>query len=197
LAAEPLDMVETRASIDQITLRQKGIAGSAVIGGKTTLILDLFELAEGRVPEAAALGPAMAVADSAGRQTTVLVAEDSDFFRGQIQRLVEAVGYRVLAAEDGEAAWELLGQHAGEVDAVATDIEMPRLDGLGLTRRIRTDSRFAGLPVIALSSLAGEEEVARGLAAGVNEYLIKLNQDDLVTCLQRMLRDRSGVGEAR
>ena len=98
---------------------------------------------------------------------TVLVADDSDFFRGQMQRLVEAVGCRVLAAEDGQAAWELLDQHAGEVDLVATDVEMPRLDGLALTRQIRADGRFAGLPVIALSSLAGEEEIARGMAAGV------------------------------
>jgi two-component system, chemotaxis family, sensor kinase CheA len=97
----------------------------------------------------------------------VLVADDSEFFRGQIQRLVEAVGCRVLAAEDGQAAWEILDHHAGEVDLVATDIEMPRLDGLALPRQIRADRRFAGLPVIALSSLAGEEEIARGMAAGV------------------------------
>ena len=59
---------------------------------------------------------------------------------------------------------------------MATDVEMPRLDGLALTRRIRADGRFAGLPIIALSSLAGEEEIARGMAAGVSEYQVKLEQ---------------------
>ena len=63
---------------------------------------------------------------------------------------------------------------------MATDVEMPRLDGLALTRQIRADERFAGLPVIALSSLAGEEEIARGMAAGVNEYQVKFDKDQLL-----------------
>jgi two-component system chemotaxis sensor kinase CheA len=114
------------------------------------------------------------------------VAEDSDFFRGQIRRLIEGVGYQVLAASDGQQAWELLQQHP-EVQAVATDLEMPRLDGLGLTRLIRADGRFDRLPVIALSSLAGEEEIARALAEGVTEYQVKLDQDDFLASIERAL----------
>jgi two-component system chemotaxis sensor kinase CheA len=113
------------------------------------------------------------------------VADDSDFFRGQIQRLIEGEGCLVLAAEDGQAAWEMLERHAGQVDLLATDVEMPRLDGLGLTRRIRADARFAGLQIIALSSLAGEEEIARGLAAGVDEYQIKLDKDRLSDSIRK------------
>ena len=126
---------------------------------------------------------------------TVLVAEDSDFFRGQLQRLIEAVGCRVLAAEDGQAAWELLDRHAGEVALVATDIEMPRMDGLALTRQIRADARFEGLPIIALTSLAGEEDIAHGLAAGVTEYQVKLNHDELLESIRKALR-RNGKGPA-
>jgi two-component system chemotaxis sensor kinase CheA len=118
----------------------------------------------------------------------VLLAEDSEFFRGQIRRLMEAVGCRVLAAEDGQAAWELLDRHAAEIDLVTTDIEMPRMDGLALTRHIRADHRFAGLPVIALSSLAGEEEIARGMAAGVSEYQIKLNKDELLESIRKAVQ---------
>ena len=99
------------------------------------------------------------------------------------------MGCRVLAAEDGQAAWELLDQHAGEVCLVATDVEMPRLDGLALTRQIRADQRFAGLPVIALSSLAGEEEIARGMAAGVDEYQVKLNKDELTESIRKAVRE--------
>jgi two-component system chemotaxis sensor kinase CheA len=93
-----------------------------------------------------------------------------------------------LAAEDGQAAWEILDQHAGDVCAVATDVEMPRLDGLSLTRQIRADGRFTGLPIIAISSLAGEEEIARGLDAGVTEYQVKLNKDQLQESIRRLLR---------
>ena len=124
----------------------------------------------------------------------MLLVEDSEFFRGQIRRLMEAVGCRVLAAEDGQAGWDLLERHAAEVDVVTTDIEMPRMDGLALTRQIRADRRFARLPVIALSSLAGEEEIARGLAAGVDEYQVKLNQDELLDSIRRAIARRKNEG---
>jgi two-component system chemotaxis sensor kinase CheA len=186
LAARPMDMVEARLDIDTVTLRQRGIAGSTVLQGRTTLLLDIFELAGAARPECAQPeAPLLAGRDEPGKAPTVLVADDSDFFRGQIQRLVEGVGCRVLAAADGQAAWDLLDQHAGEIALVATDVEMPRLDGLALTRQIRADQRFAGLPIIALSSLAGEEEIARGMAAGVDEYQIKLNKDELLASIRK------------
>ena len=185
LAAEPLDMVEATLKVDTVTLRQRGVAGSAVLKDRTILVLDIFELADALRPERGQSAAEVSFRDEPHNVPTVLIAEDSEFFRGQIQRLVEAVGCRVLAAEDGQAAWEILDHHAGEVDLVATDIEMPRLDGLALTRQIRADARFAGLPVIALSSLAGEEEIARGMAAGVDEYQVKLNKDELMESIRR------------
>jgi two-component system chemotaxis sensor kinase CheA len=195
LAAEPLDMIESHVALDPVTLRQPGVAGSAIFDTRTTLMLDIFELAALARPDAtetrasaASVPPVDATAMDAPPATaaTVLVAEDSDFFRGQIRRLIEGVGYQVLAASDGQQAWELLQQHP-EVQAVATDLEMPRLDGLGLTRLIRADGRFDRLPVIALSSLAGEEEIARALAEGVTEYQVKLDQDDFLASIERAL----------
>ncbi len=194
LAAEPLDMVETQLSLDAQTLRQPGVAGSAILNGRTTLMLDIFELAGLARPETATEAQAAAhravdrdqVPAPQGPAATVLVAEDSDFFRGQIRRLIEGVGFQVLAAADGQEAWELLNQHP-EVRAVATDLEMPRLDGLSLTRRIRADARYGQLPIIALSSLAGEEEIARALAEGVTEYQVKLDQDDFLGSIHRAL----------
>jgi two-component system chemotaxis sensor kinase CheA len=191
LAAEPLDMVEATLQVDTATLRQPGIAGSAVLKDRTILLLDIFELAETAqptaTPEVAFAPPAQSCPE---RPPTVLVADDSAFFRGQIQRLVESIGCRVLAADDGQAAWEILDRHSGEVDLLATDVEMPRLDGLALTRQVRADGRFADLPIIALSSLAGEEEIARGLAAGVDQYQIKLDKDELVESIRKAVRPK-------
>ena len=87
----------------------------------------------------------------------------------------------------------MLDQHAAEVNLVATDVDMPRLDGLALTRQIRSDGRFAGLPIIALSSLAGEEDVARGMAAGVNEYQIKFNKDEFLDSIRRSVRPHANA----
>jgi len=196
LAAEPLDMVETALSLDRVTLRQTGIAGSAILKQKTTLLLDINELASATLLDWAAVAPA----DGDGQPTgpgggqaarSVLVAEDSDFFRGQLRNLIEAAGYSVLAAEDGEEAWKLLDGHASEVAVVATDVEMPRLSGLGLARRIRSDGRFRDLPVIALSALADEDEIARGLEAGATEYQIKLNKDTLLESIHRAMQNRA------
>jgi two-component system chemotaxis sensor kinase CheA len=198
LAAEPLDMVEATLEIDSITLRQPGVAGSAVLAGsdglkdRTLLILDIFELAARAHPESVCQSELLSPAPGRSDAPTVLVADDSEFFRGQIQRLVEGIGCRVLPAKDGEEAWELLDQHSGEVRLVATDVEMPRMDGLALTRQIRADQRFSRLPVIALSSLAGEEEIARGVAAGVNEYQIKLNREKLLGSIQQALAGSCG-----
>lgn len=195
LAAEPLDLAEAVFEVDTQTLRQPGIAGSAVLEGRTILLLDIFELAASlRADGAAAEVPQVSVLPVAGQGPTVVLAEDSGFFRGQIQRLMEAIGCRVLAAEDGQAAWELLERHAAEVDIVTTDIEMPRLDGLALTRQIRSDRRFANLPVIALSSLAGEEDVAAGMAAGVSEYHVKLDRDELEESIRKLVPRRVEEG---
>jgi two-component system chemotaxis sensor kinase CheA len=191
LVAEPLDMIETHLQIDTVTLRQPGIAGSALLNGRTTMMLDIFELAttfRGRWPEEeAGIEKTVTKTVTSG---TVLVAEDSAFFRGQIKRLIEAVGYKVLAAEDGQEAWEILNTHASEISVVTTDVEMPRLDGLALTRRIRADSRFTKLPIIALSTLAGEEEMARGLAMGVSEYQVKLDQGQLLESIGKAFSER-------
>jgi two-component system chemotaxis sensor kinase CheA len=194
LAAEPLDMVETSLALDRVTLRQTGIAGSAILKQKTTLLLDINELASATLPDWAPQTPSGGEDPDGGPgggvvARSVLVAEDSDFFRGQLRNLIEAAGYTVLAAEDGEEAWKLLDGHAGEVAVVATDVEMPRLSGLGLARRIRADGRFRDLPVIALSALADEDEIARGLEAGATEYQIKLNKDNLLESIHRAMQN--------
>ena len=177
LGAMPVDVVEARVIIDQATHRQKGIAGSALINHRTTLIADLHDLVDVMHPDWRA--------DRADRpvpagNVTVLLAEDSDFFRAQIKRYLEEDGFTVLDAADGEAAWELLLRRLPQVQVVVTDIEMPRLTGLGLAGRIRADARTAHLPIIAVTSLASEEDMAKGKAIGINEYQIKLDRDQLL-----------------
>lgn len=89
----------------------------------------------------------------------------------------------------------MLDANADKVRLVLTDVEMPRLDGLGLTRAIRADQRFNSLPIIALTSLASEDDNARGLAAGVNEYQVKLDREKLLEGIKNLLQkaDNKGV----
>jgi two-component system, chemotaxis family, sensor kinase CheA len=184
LGAMPVDVIETGANIDQTTHRQKGVSGSAIIREQTAMIVDLYELVDAAWPEWVAEQATARPRSAEAGSWAVLLAEDSDFFRTQISHILEEGGYPVLAAPDGEAAWDLLLQNVDKVRTVVTDIEMPRLDGLGLARRIRGDSRTAHLPIIALTSLAGEDDMARGKAAGIDDYQTKLDRDRLMESLR-------------
>jgi two-component system chemotaxis sensor kinase CheA len=180
LGTMPVDVIETSAKIDQKAHRQKGVAGSAIIREQTALIVDLFELVDAVWPEWALEEAVESPRTSTSQSSAVLLAEDSDFFRTQVVRFLEEDGHAVLAAADGQAAWETLLGNLEKVRVVVTDIEMPRMSGMDLARRIRADERTAGLPIIALSSLAGDEDIARGKAAGIDEYLVKLDRDSLL-----------------
>jgi len=185
LAVGPVDAVEASVEVDTVTLRQTGIMGSAVVEGHTTLLVDVFELVEALHPQWLRERPSAALPD--GRAPAVLLAEDSDFFREQVKHFMEEEGYRVVAAEDGLEAWTLLREGENDISLVVTDIEMPRMDGYELCRRIRADERLRDLPVIALTSLAGDEDVARGKAAGIDEYQIKLDRETVLRSVHRLL----------
>lgn len=188
LGTMPIDVIETQATIDQTTHCQKGIAGSTILHDRTILIADLYELVDAVHPNwGAARANLVTKAMGTDNMTTVLLAEDSDFFRAQVKKYLEEDGFTVLAAADGEAAWELLLQNLNQVRVVVTDIEMPRLTGLGLSARIRGDDRTANLPIIAVTSLAGDEDVARGKTAGINEYQVKLDRDKLLASVHTMM----------
>ncbi|HLI63872.1 MAG TPA: chemotaxis protein CheW, partial [Terriglobales bacterium] len=182
LGAMPVDVAAATSAIDSATHRQKGIAGSAIIRGHTTLIADLVELVDAVYPEwgSKVSGQRFTAASADTGKSTILLAEDSDFFRAQLRRFLEADGYSVLDAADGEIAWKLLQQNPEKVQLVLTDIEMPNMNGLELTRHIRSDSRVAKLPVIAVTSLASDEDIAQGKSAGVDDYQIKLDRDALM-----------------
>jgi two-component system, chemotaxis family, sensor kinase CheA len=187
VAAMPVDVLETRAVVDTTTLRGNGIIGSALIRGRTTLIVDVLGLVQAAWPGWDPVPPDDETAPKDGDGPLVLLAEDSDFFRKKARLILEEGGYRVVAAEDGQAAWETLERIGTSIVLVVTDIEMPRLDGLSLTRRIRGDTRYARLPVVTLSSLAGEDDIARAKAVGVDAYNVKLDKDALLESIRSLL----------
>ena len=188
LAAMPVDVIESKATIDAVTHRQTGIAGSTIIRDTTVLVADIFELARAAFPEWNLQGGCEETGVAGGCQ--VLLAEDSDFFRAQVRRYLESDGYQIVEAPDGEAAWELLQQNPESIKAIVADLEMPRMNGFELAVRIRRDSRFAQLPMVALSSLASEEDIAKGKTAGFDDYQIKLDREQLLASLRALLLRR-------
>ncbi len=186
----PVDAVEVDVKFDETILNQPGIVGSAIIGENTTLLIDVFGLMKILNPQW--FTEREVVQSSDGNAATILYAEDSHFFRSQVKGFMEEEGYKVIEAEDGVKAWEQLEQCGEEVSIVVTDIEMPEMDGYELTKMIKRDERFRHLPVIALTTLAGEEDMARGKEVGIDEYQIKLDRERLGNSIHTYLKNYTG-----
>ena len=194
LAAQPVDVIEMFLQLDRITHRQKGISGSCIIGKDTTLLVDVDEIAsavfEINKPDAILIAeqPDSKSGPSSNGKATILLVEDSGFFRSQVGKYLEDDGYRVLSAEDGQVGWDMLRQNAADVRLVVTDIEMPNMNGLDLTRRIKADPGLTHLPIIALTTLADEEDISAGMAAGVTAYEVKLDKEKLLTAVHKQIQ---------
>ncbi|MCX8086869.1 MAG: ATP-binding protein, partial [Rhodocyclaceae bacterium] len=116
----------------------------------------------------------------------VLLVEDNATNRLVAQRLLEKAGVTVEVAENGAEALEKLAAAATPFDAVLMDVQMPVMDGLEATRRLKADGRFAHLPVIAMTADAMAEDRQRCLEAGMQEYLAKpIDFGELLTTLAR------------
>jgi CheY-like chemotaxis protein len=119
----------------------------------------------------------------ATRSLNLLLAEDNPVNQKVASRLLEQLGHRVLVAENGQRALELLQAH--EVDVVLMDCHMPVMDGFEATRRLRLGPHHA-VPVIALTAASLPEEARQCFEAGMNEVLVKpVRRAELVRALER------------
>ena len=122
----------------------------------------------------------------ATRRLKVLLVDDSPIARATESALVKALGHSVDEAQDGEEGFARA--IAGNYDLILTDVQMPRLDGFSLTRRLKATPDVARLPVVILSSLASPEDKRRGLDAGADAYLVKgeLGVESLAQTIDRL-----------
>jgi two-component system chemotaxis sensor kinase CheA len=162
--------------------------GSAIVSEQTTQFVDIYSMVETLHPDWFEKRDVANALD--GEAPTLLIVEDSNFFRNQVKGFIEEAGYKVIDAEDGVVAWNIMNEKGEDITLVVTDIEMPNMDGFELTEKIREDERFQAMPVIALTTLAGEGDVARGKAVGIDDYQIKLDREKLMQSIQNHLRDR-------
>lgn len=103
----------------------------------------------------------------------LLIVDDDEFFRSATQVVLEQSGYTVETAEDGLSAWEKINQVPSKFNLILLDKQMPRLDGIALLRRIKSDDRLKELPVIMLAADSHQENIIEGLAEGAFYYLTK------------------------
>ncbi|MBF0549898.1 MAG: chemotaxis protein CheW [Deltaproteobacteria bacterium] len=183
VATSLLDVEELSTQIDTASFREKGVMGSAIINGRTTLLVDIYELVDVAEPDWI---QKVETKQTDERTTRLLLVEDSAFFREMLRGYFEDAGYDVVVAGDGVDALSVLAGHP--VDAVITDLEMPNMDGFELTRRLKTSPEYGHLPVMAITSLAGDEDVKKGMDSGVDEYHIKLDKEQMLQKLSDLIQ---------
>lgn len=133
---------------------------------------------------------------------TVMFADDSSVARAQIKGTLDRMGLRHLSAINGAEAWKMLQNIAGHCDAtsrdihneislILTDVEMPEMDGYVLTRKIKADPRFEGIPVVMHSSLTAGQNQNLGKNVGADAYVSKFQPRELSAKLEEMIHGES------
>ena len=175
--------------------KQRNISAAALMeDGAPVLILDVEDLVRSieKLVEAGRLARMHPAAGelAASKPKRVLAVDDSLTVRELERKLLSARGYLPEVAVDGVDAWNAV--RAGAYDLVITDVDMPRMDGIELTRRIKQDPRLKATPVLIVSYKDREQDRVRGLEAGADYYLTKGSFHD-ETLLQAVI---DLIGEA-
>ncbi len=143
------------------------------------------------VPAPAAAVQRAAQVDDSNAQGILLV-DDSQFIRNGVKQALIRHGFKVYEAGDGEEAYALLERigiksNGGGIDMIVTDVEMPKMDGLSFTKKVRANSKYAELPVVLHTSLSGRANQAAGITVGANGYVVKNDFRTLFELIKEIL----------
>jgi chemosensory pili system protein ChpA (sensor histidine kinase/response regulator) len=171
--------------------RVHGITGATLMGdGGVVLILNPAEL----VAAPAGAGAAATVAPRLARRRAlaaldVLVVDDSLSVRRVLAKLVRGAGWNPIVAKDGVEALEILQRAARLPDVILLDIEMPRMDGYELAGILKGQDSFRAIPIVVVTSRAGAKHRERAFDLGVDDYVVKPYQDEvLLATIRRVAR---------
>lgn len=172
--------------------RVRNVAGASVLGtGRVVPVLNVADLLKSAVKRPPA-APASEQPLPAGKhekaiKPSILVVEDSITSRTLLKNILESAGYHVSTAVDGVDGYTAL--KTGAFDLVVSDVEMPRMDGFGLTARIRADKQLTRLPVVLVTAWESREHRECGIDAGANAYIVKssFDQSNLLEVVQRLI----------
>jgi two-component system chemotaxis sensor kinase CheA len=168
--------------------RVPNISGATILGtGRVVPVIhvsDLIRKSAGSAPSPRLTG---LTSQAAAPSKTLLIVEDSFTSRTLLKNILEATGYDVHTAIDGQDGFDQLKSKT--FDAVISDIQMPRMDGITLTRRIRADKELSDIPVILVTSLDARQDRELGMDAGANAYIVKssFDQSNLLEVLERLI----------
>ena len=182
---EIIDIVEERLHIE-VAGSGEGILGSAVIKGQATEVIDVGHF----LPMAFADWFTRKEMRPAASAQSVLLVDDSAFFRNMLEPVLKAAGYRVRVAPNAREG--LVALRSGQpFDVVLTDIEMPDMNGFEFAETIRADQHLSAMPIIALSSMVSPAAIERGRLAGFHDYVAKFDRPGLIAALKEQIAEIS------
>jgi two-component system, chemotaxis family, sensor kinase CheA len=165
------------------------VSGAALLGtGEVVIVLDANDLVRSATGRKLSTSRILAApSEIKERQLRVLVVDDSITTRTLEKNILETAGFDVSVAIDGAEAWQRINEEA--FDVVISDVEMPRMNGLELVGRIKSNPQTRHLPVILLTSLAKPEQKEAGLKAGADAYVVKssFDQGELLQLIKRVI----------
>jgi len=183
---EIVDIVEDNLNVE-LKAEKPGLLGAAIIGGKTTEVIDVNHYLDIGFPDWFNRRNDAAGDKDFANVRRVLLVDDSAFFRNLLAPYLSAAGYEVTTAPNGDEALRL--REAGQAfDMIVSDIEMPGISGFEFAEAIRADERWRDVPMIALSSCTNEDLMKRGRQAGFSAYVPKTQRQDLVRILNDVLK---------
>ncbi|QOZ50311.1 hybrid sensor histidine kinase/response regulator [Bradyrhizobium arachidis] len=185
---EIIDIVEERLNIE-VGGSASGILGSAVIKGQATEVIDVGHF----LPMAFADWFTRKEMKPSMHSQSVLLVDDSAFFRNMLAPVLKAAGYRVRTAPTAQEG--LAALRAQNFDVVLTDIEMPDMNGFEFAETIRSDSNLGAMPIIGLSALVSPAAIERGRQAGFHDYVAKFDRPGLIAALKEQTAGAAGASE--
>ncbi len=183
VADEIIDIVEERLDIE-VSSDRPGLLGYAVIKGATTEIIDVGHF----LPQAFEDWFRRRDLKAARQTRSVLLVDDSAFFRDLLAPLIKASGYRVAAAASAADALAALKSDA-RFDLIVTDIDMPDMDGFALAEAVRAIPAATAIPIIALATMVSAETVERGRAVGFHDFVAKFDRAGLLAAIKEQGAD--------
>jgi two-component system chemotaxis sensor kinase CheA len=163
------------------------IMGATVLGsGRPVPILMVRELLEAdKAADVTCVKVRPSVEKDKHDKASILIAEDSVTSRILLANILESAGYSVKTTVDGKEAYTTLKSET--FDLVVSDVEMPRMNGFELTKKIRSDAMLTDTPVILVTGLGSSEDRERGIDAGADAYIVKndFDQNNLLRAVRR------------
>jgi two-component system chemotaxis sensor kinase CheA len=180
IVTEIIDIAWSESVLETETIDRDGLLGTVYIEEKLITLIDIYKLVS-----ATEVGKRVSGADIKMRLSgKVLLVDDSPLYRRVQEDLLREAGIEVIIATNGREALRLFKENEG-INAIITDIEMPILNGYEFSEEIRQENKE--IPIIAVSTKAGPEDIERGKSVGFTYHLEKLNKKEVLETLDRCL----------